>query len=152
MPKLDDVLKAVSKPATAQDHSLVYLDGLIESDHDSAYFRLYRLPHNRGSYLLLKRSDVVGDPYEWHPEEVRQAGVVGAKMFRVALRTGVEAQRVSVKVYRLREATAGSSRRGRDPSICCCDDSACTEGCIGYEEGSCGEHGQYPCNPGVCGM
>ena len=35
--------------------------GAVEADGDTAYFRLYRNPRNRRSYVLVRRADVAGD-------------------------------------------------------------------------------------------
>lgn len=140
---------------------IAYRHGSIEADHDPAYFRLYANPQNRRTYMLLKKTDVLGDLYEWTTEETRQAGLVGAKRYRVTLKVGTEVQEVFISVRKLGETTTastarrrqkrdGAGKKPRDPSICCCEDSACTQWCIGFEEGSCGEFGMYPCNPSAC--
>jgi hypothetical protein len=88
---------------------LLFLDGSLEPDQDAAYFRLYRQPQDRRSYLLIKKADVAGDLYEWTVEEMTQAGFVGAKVYRVPLKFGTELQNVSVTIARLGETIAGAT-------------------------------------------
>ena len=107
--KLEDVLKAAPAGLRAQDHLLFFLDGSVEPDHDPAYFRLYRNPQNRRSYLLVKKADVVGDLYEWTAEEMKQAGFVCAKVYRVPLMFGTELQNLSVTIHGLGETIPGDT-------------------------------------------
>ncbi len=127
--KLDDVLKAAAKVSQPQDHALVYLHGAVESDHDPAYFRLYRIPHDRRSYMLVKKADVAGDLYEWTSEEAHQAGFVGTKVYRVPLQFGTEVQIVAVAIIRVEPTnsakTAAKSAIVR-PASGCTDGMVCT--------------------------
>src|SRR5260370_22081866 len=109
--RLDAVLRAVPKVSEAQDHAVLYLHGAVEADHDAAYFRLYRDPENRRSYLLVKKADVAGDLNEWTAEEARQAGLVGAKVYRVPLKFGAELQKVSVAIHNLEIGRASCRER-----------------------------------------
>ena len=116
--KLEDALNGGPRLLTAQDHLLLFLDGSVETDGDPAYFRLYRNPQNRRSYLLVKKADVVGDLCEWTAEEVRQAGFVCAKVYRVPLMFGTELQNVSIAIHKLGETIAGDTARRRRAMGC----------------------------------
>jgi len=89
---IEDMLRAAPKPSPVQDHSLIYLTSTIENDHEPAYFRLYRNPSNRRSWLLIKKADVVGDLYEWTADETIQKGFSEAKIHRVSLKVGTKVQ------------------------------------------------------------
>lgn len=138
--KIDDVLKAGAKTSEAQDHAVTYLHGAIEPDHAPAYFRLYSNPHHRRSYLLVKKTDVAGDVYEWTGEEARQAGFVGTKVYRVPLQFGTEVQAVSIAIVRVgptsetktaaKSAIVRPADAGCQPGLVCgCADRECDFGC-----------------------
>ena len=81
--KLDDILNAEKARAShPHDHGSLYLHGSLEPDHDQSFFRLYREPSNRRSYLLIKKSDVTEDIYQWTVEETCRAGFIGVKLYR----------------------------------------------------------------------
>ena len=128
--QLDDLLSKATL-ATSPDHLTVYLNGSIDLDHDKASFRIYSRPENRRSYLLLKRADVAGEILSSR-RRGDEAGFVASKVHRVPLKFGAEVQRISVSISKLGETRPASSSsrfagvrdRRRDPSICCCDDSA----------------------------
>jgi hypothetical protein len=137
--KLDDVLNAGAEVSQAQNHAVFYFHGAIESDHNPAYFRLYSNPHHRRSYMLVKKTDVAGDLYEWTSEETSQAGFIGTKVYRVPLQFGTEVQVVSVAIVRVGPTsaakTAAKSAFVRPASncpsglVCGCANPGCTEGC-----------------------
>ncbi len=113
--KLDDVLKVAAKASQAQDHSILFLDGAVEADHSAEYLRVYPDPGHRRSYLLVKKADVCGELHVWSAEEIRHAGFIGAKVFRIPLRVGIELQTVSVAVHKFGEASA--ARHGDDDCV-----------------------------------
>ncbi len=53
-------------------------------------------------------------------------------------------------VSRSGRATHFPARVAADPSVCCCDDSACKKNCKTYPDGTCGERNKYPCNTKDC--
>jgi len=126
--KIDDILKGCGNVPQAQDHLVTYLNGGIESDHDQVYFRIYRDPRNRRSYVLLRKADVAGDIYEWTADEIREAGYVGAKVFRVPIRFGTEIQGVSIKVHKVGNPIGQKARGCEDGDVCCCN-AGCTPPC-----------------------
>ena len=137
--KLEDILGAAPKPSPAQDHLLFHLTGTIENDHDPAYFRLYWNPRNRRSWLLIKKTDAVGDLYEWTAEETIQKGFTEVKIHRVSVKVGSEVQEVSVAIRKIGEVIAPKSLAvGQVASgcpggaICCCPEGVLGAGCSCY--------------------
>ena len=128
--KLDHVLKESGQPRSASDHAIYYVSGTVEADYDPAYFRVYRNPHNRRSYLLLKKTDMPDkiELREWSKEEAVQAGFAGEKMFRVPLAFGMEVQMVSVLVHKVGVTIPAKAEDGRQ-YVCCCGNAACNTSC-----------------------
>lgn len=132
---VDEVLAHAKAAVSAVDHKVLFMNGSIEADHDGSLFRLYPDPADRRSYYVLKRADAVGDLHEFSQEEMVQAGFVGAKLFRVALRASCEVQAVSVIVHRLGETIAawGMGRRLKPAYAGECEaTSGCNSGCCTY--------------------
>ena len=151
--KIDDVLKAAPKAPKAHDHTVVYLNGAVEADHDPAYFRLYRSPQNRRSYLVVKKEDLAGDLQEWTPEEATKAGFVGRKIHNVPVKHGAEVQGVLVKMHRIGEPMPGKAKpapTNPQPAdqVCCCDNCADTGTCRMADSSDCAQFGVV-C-PGSC--
>jgi hypothetical protein len=93
--QLDQVLAPKAVNTSSSSHAVVHLNGSIESDHDREYFRLFRQPHNPRAYLLIRKSDVLGELHEWTPDELTSAGFIGAKVFRVPVAHGAQVQAVT---------------------------------------------------------
>lgn len=145
--KLDDVLTKASKVSQAHDHTVVYLRGAVETDHDPAYFRLYRKPQNRRSYLLVKKEDLAGDLHQWSLEETIHAGFVGTTIYNVPVRIGSQVQGVSVTLHKIGELAAGKVATAKD-QVCCCDNCVDTNTCGLTDSATCEKIGVV-C-PGAC--
>ena len=131
---IDAALGSGKSARNAHDHATVYISGAVEPDHDPSHFRVYINPQNRRSYLLLKKTDVAGELYEWTAEETVHASFKGNKIFNIPLCTGTQIQRVSVKIFRAGEK--GSPNKALD-RVCCCDDEAgCQGSTCGFTDSS----------------
>jgi hypothetical protein len=127
--KLDEALKGSPKPK-ASDHAVTFLHGAIDSDSDDDYFRLYRHPQNRRSYLLIRKEDVDGETHKWSDQEMAHAGFVGASMHTVPLKVGAHIHAVAVRMFRAGEPITGVSRTSKqaDDQVCCCSASCSDTG------------------------
>jgi hypothetical protein len=73
-----------------------------------------------------------------------------ASFVGIALGTIIASVTKASDAYRSAHVTISSAKVIADPSVCCCDDSACTNNCKKYSDGTCGERNKYPCNDGDC--
>jgi hypothetical protein len=73
-----------------------------------------------------------------------------ASIVGIALGTMIAGFTKASKAYGAPHITTSSAKAIADPSVCCCDDSACTKNCKKYDNGTCGERNKYPCNAGDC--
>jgi hypothetical protein len=117
-------------PPTTERCELIYLNGAITADTEEKAFRIYPDPLDARSYYLVKKVDVVGEIYEWNKEELASHGVVGAKVFRVALRYGTDVMVVSYSLQKLGVTIGGE----KGPSLLssetgCQSDSSCSYNC-----------------------
>ncbi len=147
--KLDDVLKTAPGTRGASDHASVYFHGVIEADSDSDYFRLYRRPENRHSYLLVRKADVAGDVLErFSPEEAAHAGFVGSTIHRFPLRIGTEVQGVSIKFHNVGDPFPKKTKSSKD-QVCCCDNCIDINTCGTTDSATCDQIGEV-CDDSDC--
>lgn len=147
--KLDEALKASVKTTPVSDHAVAFIHGSIETDSDSRYFRLYRHPENRRSYLLIKKDDVAGELHKWSPEEMSHAGFVGSSIHSVPLNIGTQIHAVSVRAHRFGEPINVPSKSSSAEQVCCCSASCSDTGsCFTTSAENCAQFG-IVC-PGSC--
>jgi hypothetical protein len=134
--KLDEVINATPGAAGVQDQSIVYVHGQVEKDHDPDYFRLYRHPHNRRAYVLVRKADAVGELYEWTAEETQQAGFHGARIHSVPVKLGTEVHTVAASVHRVGYPSGGTSGP-RSLGVWCCTGEGCSGDCACVDPAQC---------------
>ena len=143
--KIDDVLKSAPSAPQVPDYTEMYFHGVVQADPDTAYFRLYRKPESRRSYLLVKKADV-SDLYEWTPEEAAQRGFVGAKVHQFSLKIGTELLGVSVTVRKVGDPFPV---KPRNQDVCCCDNCTDQIGCGRTSAAECQQIGEI-CSDSQC--
>lgn len=111
------IAEVLERSAEASNAHLdvMYLQGVLEKDHDVELFRLYPEPGNYGSYFLIRTDDVAGELKELNRDELLRAGVVGMRVFLVPLRSGTRLLSVEVTRERLGESVEGLSSARLEP-------------------------------------
>jgi hypothetical protein len=149
MAKISAVLSTRSVVAASDGASISYLHGAIEPDQDPSQFRLYSSPSNKRSFFLMRTNDVVGEVYEWTPDEVAHHGFAGHKMYTLPIKYGCVIQSVAIRNITI----------GLPISSCNCDSTHKTKeqtkvhslGGCNYDSNCASLYPDAPCNDnGVC--
>jgi hypothetical protein len=134
--KIDEILsRATAEPVTHQASATHFMNGSIEPDWDKQAFRFHIDPNNRLSYLLIKKTDLLGEVYQWTKEEVAAAGFPGVTMYRISVRHGTEVQDVVVTNAKIGESLSSHTSLGTAARGECQHTTGCATGCCTTGQG-----------------